>query len=79
MKDVLLCSRPTISAMRAEQVLLLNNCPCCLGTPDEVLTEPNLRKAFGENEMRVGSKVFLDDPHHHHHDEDNKDDGMRSF
>ena len=27
-------------------------------TPDEVLTEPNLRKAFGENEMRVGSKVL---------------------
>jgi len=28
--------------------------------------------------MRVGTKVFLDDPHHHH-DSDNKDDGIRSF
>ena len=78
-RTVVLTTHNLSDAGRADQVLLLNNCPCCLGTPDEVLTEPNLRKAFGENEMRVGSKVFIDDPHHHHHDEDNKDDGMRSF
>ena len=63
-------------AGRADQVLLLNNSPCCCGAPNEVLTEPNLRQAFGDNEMRVGSNVFLDDPHHH---EEDKDDKIRSF
>ena len=77
-RTVVLTTHNLSDAGKADQVLLLNNCPCCLGTPDEVLTEPNLRRAFGENEMRVGTKVFLDDPHHHH-DSDNKDDGIRSF
>tara|TARA_X000000368_G_scaffold383855_1_gene342041 strand:- start:330 stop:1112 length:783 start_codon:yes stop_codon:yes gene_type:complete len=77
-RTVVLTTHNLSDAGKADQVLLLNNCPCCLGTPDEVLTEPNLRRAFGENEMRVGTKVFLDDPHHHH-DSDNKDEGIRSF
>lgn len=77
-RTVVLTTHNLSDAGKADQVLLLNNCPCCLGTPDEVLTEPNLRKAFGENEMRVGTKVFLDDPHHSHAS-DNKDEGIRSF
>ena len=77
-RTVVLTTHNLSDAGKADQVLLLNNCPCCLGTPDEVLTEPNLRKAFGENEMRVGKKVFLDDPHHSHAS-DNKDEGIRSF
>jgi len=77
-RTIVLTTHNLSDAGKADQVLLLNNCPCCLGTPDEVLTEPNLRRAFGQNEMRVGTKVFLDDPHHHH-TSDNKDDGLRSF
>ncbi len=76
-RTIVLTTHNLSDAGKADQVLLLNNCPCCLGTPDEVLTEPNLRRAFGQNEMRVGTKVFLDDPHHHA--SDNKDDGLRSF
>tara|TARA_Y100001970_G_scaffold293369_1_gene439757 strand:- start:3388 stop:4176 length:789 start_codon:yes stop_codon:yes gene_type:complete len=53
-------------ASRADQVLLLNNCPCCLGSPDEVLTETNLRVAFGDDSIGSGSSIFLDDPHHTH-------------
>ena len=77
-RTIVLTTHNLSDAGKADQVLLLNNCPCCLGTPEEVLTEPNLRRAFGQNEMRVGTKVFLDDPHHHHV-LDNKDDGLRSF
>ena len=77
-RTIVLTTHNLSDAGKADQVLLLNNCPCCLGTPEEVLTEPNLRRAFGQNEMRVGTKVFLDDPHHHHA-LDNKDDGLRSF
>ena len=33
---------------------------------------------FGENELRVGAKVFLDDPHHTHVSE-SKDEGLRTF
>ena len=77
-RTIVITTHNLSDAGKADQVLLLNNCPCCLGTPDEVLTEPNLRRAFGQNEMRVGTKVFLDDPHHHHAS-DNKDDGLRSF
>ena len=77
-RTIVLTTHNLSDAGKADQVLLLNNCPCCLGTPEEVLTESNLRGAFGQNEMRVGTKVFLDDPHHHHVS-DNKDDGLRSF
>ena len=77
-RTIVLTTHNLSDAGKADQVLLLNNCPCCLGTPEEVLTEPNLRRAFGQNEMRVGTKVFLDDPHHHHVS-DNNDDGLRSF
>lgn len=77
-RTVVITTHNLNDASRADQVLLLNNCPCCLGSPDEVLTETNLRTAFGRNDMRVGKKIFLDDPHHTHtsaHDEE----GIRSF
>ena len=77
-RTVVLTTHNLSDAGKADQVLLLNNCPCCVGTPDEVLTEPNLRKAFGENEMRVGTNIFLDDPHHTHVSE-SKDEGIRTF
>ena len=55
-RTIVLTTHNLSDAGRADQVLLLNNCPCCLGTPEEVLTESNLRRAFGENEMRVGQR-----------------------
>ena len=50
-RTIVLTTHNLSDAGKADQVLLLNNCPCCLGTPEEVLTEPNLRRAFGQNEM----------------------------
>tara|TARA_Y100000768_G_scaffold387107_1_gene377294 strand:+ start:579 stop:1367 length:789 start_codon:yes stop_codon:yes gene_type:complete len=77
-RTIVITTHNLSDASRADQVLLLNNCPCCLGTPNEVLTESNLRVAFGEDSIGVGEKIFLDDPHHSHtseHDEDK----VRSF
>ena len=77
-RTVVITTHNLSDASRADQVLLLNNCPCCLGTPDEVLTETNLRIAFGEDSVGLGREIFLDDPHHTHpitHDGDK----VRSF
>jgi ABC-type Mn2+/Zn2+ transport system ATPase subunit len=53
-------------ARRCDQVLLLDTEPVALGTPDEVLQEEHLRAAFGGQFVRVGDKIFVDDPHHAH-------------
>ena len=77
-RTVVVTTHNLSDARRADQVLLLNSFPISFGTPTEVLTESNLQKAFGENELRVGAKVFLDDPHHTHVSE-SKDEGIRTF
>ena len=77
-RTVVVTTHNLSDARRADQVLLLNSFPISFGTPTEVLTESNLQKAFGENELRVGAKVFLDDPHHTHVSE-SKDEGLRTF
>lgn len=53
-------------ARRCDQVLLLDTTPVALGPPSHVLTEGHLRQAFGEQFVRVGDGLILDDPHHHH-------------
>lgn len=53
-------------ARRCDQVLLLDTIAIAVGTPAEVLTEDNLRRAFGGRFIRVGDEFILDDPHHHH-------------
>ena len=65
-RTVVITTHNLSDASRADQVLLLNNCPCCLGSPNEVLTETNLRVAFGDGSVGSGSGIFLDDPHHTH-------------
>ncbi len=54
-------------ARRCDYVLLLDTEAIAFGTPDEVLTEENLRRAFGGGFVRIGDDFILDDPHHHHH------------
>lgn len=49
------------------KVLLLNKEVVAFGTPDEVLTEENLKQAFGRNFVKVGEQLIVDDGHHHHH------------
>ena len=53
-------------AQLSNEVLLLNNCPCCLGAPEDVLTESNLRNAYGDSHLHFGDDLLLDDPHHAH-------------
>ncbi len=53
-------------ARRCDRVLLLATAPIAFGTPDEVLTDDHLRRAFGGRFLRLGDQVLLDDPHHHH-------------
>ena len=55
-------------AGRCDLVLLLATRAVAFGTPDEVLTEDNLRRAFGGRFVRIGDTLLLDDPHHEHHD-----------
>ena len=53
-------------ARRCDQVLLLDTTAIAVGTPDQVLIEENLRRAFGGRFIRVGDEFILDDPHHSH-------------
>jgi len=53
-------------ARRCDAVLLLDTSPIAVGTPEEVLTEDHLRRAFGGRFVRVGDEFVLDDPHHSH-------------
>lgn len=58
----------THSFTEAEQrdlVMLLSNRCIAFGPPKEVLTEANLREAFGGRFIKVGNTLVLDDPHHH--------------
>ena len=65
-RTVIFSSHNLNDANRADQVLLLKTIPICYGPPDEVLTEINLRSAFGEHHIRVGEQLLIDDPHHDH-------------
>ena len=65
-RTVIFSSHNLHDASRSDQVLLLKTIPICYGPPDEVLTEINLRAAFGEHHIRVGENLLIDDPHHDH-------------
>ncbi len=52
-------------AERADLVLLLATRCVAFGPPPDVLTEVNLRQAFGGRFVRIGDTLLLDDPHHH--------------
>jgi manganese transport system ATP-binding protein len=54
-------------AAASDLVLLLATQCIAFGSPDEVLTEANLQRAFGGRFVRIGESLVLDDPHHHHH------------
>ena len=66
-KAVVVTTHNLDEARRCDQVLLLDTVPIAIGTPDEVLTEEHLRRAFGGKFIKVGDEFILDDPHHHHH------------
>ena len=77
-RTVIFSSHNLHDASRSDQVLLLKTIPICYGPPDEVLTEINLRSAFGEHHIRVGEQLLIDDPHHDH-TSTHEDQKVRTF
>ncbi len=65
-RTVVVTTHDLDEARRCDQVLLLDTEMIAVGPPEQVLTEGNLRRAFGGNVVRVGDDFILDDPHHHH-------------
>ena len=65
-RTVLVTTHNLEEARCCDQVLLLDNSAIAVGKPDHVLTEENLRCAFGGRFIRVGDQFILDDPHHSH-------------
>ena len=77
-RTVIFSSHNLHDASRSDQVLLLKTIPISYGPPDEVLTEINLRSAFGEHHIRVGEQLLIDDPHHDH-TSTHEDQKIRTF
>lgn len=65
-RTVLVTTHSLEEARRCSYVLLLDTDAIAFGTPDEVLTEEHLRRAFGGGFIKFGDEFILDDPHHHH-------------
>lgn len=66
-RTVVLTTHSFAEAERADLVMLLATRCVAFGPPASVLTEENLRAAFGGRFIRVGNTLVLDDPHHHEH------------
>lgn len=64
-RTVVVTTHSLEEARRCTYVLLLDTEVIAFGTPDEVLTEQHLRRAFGGGFMAIGDDFILDDPHHH--------------
>ncbi len=65
-RTVVITTHNLDEARRCDRVLLLDTTAIAVGSPDEVLTEENLKRAFGGRFIRVGDEFILDDPHHSH-------------
>ena len=65
-RTVLMTTHSLDDARRCDQVLLLATRVIAVGTPDDVVTEPLLREAFG-GAVRSGGELILDEPHRHGH------------
>ena len=66
-RTVVLTTHDLDDARRCHNVLLLDNGPIAFGSPSQVLTPENLRRAFGGRFVQIGDHLMLDDDHHHHH------------
>lgn len=64
-RTVIMTTHSLTDAKACDAVLLLRTTPIALGTPSEVLTEPNLRSTFGHHVISVGDDLLIDDHHVH--------------
>lgn len=60
-------------AAAADVVMLMAGRVVAVGTPEEVLTEANLREAYQSQLLDFNGLTVLDDPHHHGEREDRHD------
>ena len=65
-RTTILTTHSFTEAERCDLVMLLANHCIAFGPPSAVLTETNLREAFGGRFVKVGNTLVLDDPHHEH-------------
>lgn len=64
-RTVVMTTHSLSDAEECDFVLLLNTTPIAFGAPSTVLTEANLRQAFGHHIVRLGEDIMLDDHHVH--------------
>jgi len=64
-RTVVMTTHSLADARECDLVLLLKTTAVAFGSPSEVLTEPNLRRAFGHQVISVGDDFVLDDHHVH--------------
>lgn len=64
-RTVVTTTHSLTDAEACDLVLLLNTTPVAFGTPAEVLTESNLRTAFGHHVVSLGDDLIIDDHHVH--------------
>lgn len=65
-RTVIISTHSFAEAERCDLVLLLATRSIAFGPASSVLTEDNLRTAFGGRFIKVGDTLVLDDPHHDH-------------
>ena len=66
-RTVVATTHSLTDAAGADHLILLAGRVVAEGPPDEVLTEANLREAYGDMVVRVGQgRLMLDDTPHHH-------------
>ena len=64
-RTVVMTTHSLTDAATCDLVLLLRTKPIAYGAPGAVLTEPNLRSAFGHHVVRLGQDLMIDDHHVH--------------
>lgn len=64
-RTVVMTTHSLADATACDLVLLLATEAIAFGPPDDVLTAPLLRRAFGHRVMQVGDQLILDDHHEH--------------
>ncbi len=65
-RTVMITTHSFDEAEECDLVMLLATRCIAIGPPGNVLTEDNLRQAFGGRIAKVGDTLILDDPHHEH-------------
>lgn len=66
-RTVVMTTHSLEDARACDLVLLLDTTSVAFGSPDETLTEANLRSTFDHGVAHVGDELVVDDHHGHHH------------